>query len=340
MSLQLLNTEVKVTARVRPEQFQGIVLNVIKGERTLEGMHPEIIETHAREGFAERPKSKQELVQRITDMQDAGAAAEEIETVRKQGFNGLSSSIVGGFIVDADLRLRATAQATRYLVGRACSKAVSDGLIQRHEAELHSPNMLNVSAVAVVKKDGKYFLLSQIKGDALGSGQIHGAICAGGVDGKALLEDDPLAHALQNEAIEELGIQLSGITSEDFCFLIGEDQIGMVNAGCVVAVDYEEVFFNFSQNINDAYLNNEKPEVAGLSLLGIPKGLVLFPLEGGGNAIERAECLLPKFTSGGVSLEQSSQTRGVRPYTLAMARMFADRETTKKIIERAGHSYT
>ena len=251
-----------------------------------------------------------------------------LEEARAKGqthFNGLSSSFTdirtyqtpSGIFVAADI------MPTRYLIGQAMRdymKAHPELLTEIIEAT--SPNMAGVSVIVPTKYKGQYVIIAQVKGKALGSGQIHGAAVAGNVKGKYVLEENrPLIRSLQDECSEELGLNLRFLNSTAFTLWFGEEETGQMNVACVarnVAADTVlETYERSAQN-----KEYEKREV---------KGLALIPVENPKSILDSIEVFLPGKEPG-----WTTEKRELRPYTHALLEYLVEKENQSFLLQKAG----
>ncbi|MBI4016904.1 MAG: hypothetical protein HY363_04390 [Candidatus Aenigmarchaeota archaeon] len=309
-------------AKISIENISRIELNVIPFERKFDLQGDAGIDTKVRDAYVSKnydaePKSKQEA-----------------DAQGKKGFNGLMSSFThitvhhqgDETIVVADIA------PTRYLIGQAMRDVVkaSAGLSAEDVKKL-SPDMANVSLVAPVKVNGQYFLLSQIKGKALGSGEIHAGLVAGNIDGKYLKRQNPLVAALQEECSEELGMDLSTLDHTSATYMLDERETGQVNFAFVARnTDADKVLDSYDTSARTKLITNEPLEVMALSLLPVA-GIALVPLEGT-KGLRNIECYKP--TAFG--LEKVHENRGIRPYTQATLDYLAEPKNLKFLLEKAG----
>ncbi len=307
-------------AKIGIQNISDVKLNAIPVERTVDSegdlaFAPEIKEMYTKKGYDVAPKSRQEA--------DARGIRD---------FNGLMSSFTrifvyrsgGQTIVAADIA------PTRYLLGQAMRDYVAAHPdLSAEDVQRTSPDMANVSLVCPVKKEGKYFLLSQIKGKALGSGEIHAGIVAGNVKGKHVLQEgNPLIRSLQDECSEELGMDLSHLDSTSFVYMVDERETGQINFASVVRqADANKIFEAYEANTKRK-LPKDQLEVMALAMLPIA-GFALIPLEKG-VGLEGILCYHPTVEG----LKEVRETRRVRPYTQATLDYL--RENAGFLLNKAG----
>ena len=311
-------------AKIGIENIAEIQLKVLKDERTYnsDSIHELVRKIYEEKGYDSAPKSRKE--------------ADELGV---KNFNGLMSSFVSIEVTPQEVGnlVIATIAPTRYLVGQAMrdvmKEAKENNIIYTPEVIVDlSPDMANVSLVAPVKINGEYFLLSQIKGRALGSGQVHTGLVAGNINAKYLRYDNPLVATLQNECSEEIGMDLSSLNPSSFVYMVDERETGQVNFAAVAQnVDLDKVLENYEKLTKPKLTEEKKLEVMGLATLPV-KGLVLTPLEDGSNGLKGVICYFP--TKDG--LEKKVEDRGVRPYTQATIDYLSKKENVKFLLEKAG----
>ncbi|MBW2999289.1 hypothetical protein KY339_01335 [Candidatus Woesearchaeota archaeon] len=310
-------------AKIGIKNIDSIKLNVIPLERRFDSegdlaVDPRVAEMYVNKGHDLAPKSWGEA-----------------KILGVKHFNGLMSSFTRILVYRDPKETIVTADIapTRYLIGQAMRDVVkeSGGLTPENIKKL-SPDMANVSLVAPVKVEGKYFLLSQIKGKALGSGQVHSGLVAGNVDAKYLDTPNPLTATLRNECSEEVGMDLSYLGPTSFIFMVDERETGQVNFACVAKeADLHQILNSYEAMTRHKISKHENLEVMALSVLPIA-GLALVPLEEGKEGLKNITCYKP--TAGG--LEERVEDRTVRPYTQATVDYISHKENVKFLLEKAG----
>jgi hypothetical protein len=304
------------------ENIGNIKLEVLSEERTFDGelpLHSAVRQKYEDKEYHNKPKSSEE-------------ASEKGES----HFNGLMSSFTclsvsnsgGEVVVFGDIA------PTRYLIGQAMRDYVAE--IEQPSSDYIrelSPDMANVSLIAPVRHKGGYFILSQIKGKALGSGQIHAGIVAGNIDAKYLSYEDPMTATLKNECSEEIGLDLNSLDSTSFCFMVDERITGQINFASIAnGIDMSQVLGSYEIITKNKLMDGGKLEVKALASLPVA-GLALVPLEDGSNGIKDIECYFPVLNKG---LESRIEDRNVRPYTEAVLNYLHKPENVKFLLEKAG----
>lgn len=317
-------------AKIGIENIEKVMLHVLPMERRFDSarnlwfdsagdllVHPVVALKYQEKKYDEKPKTRAE----------ADARGEK-------SFNGLMSSFPyirvypddGKNIVVADIA------PTRYLVGQAMRDIVGSGQYSDEEMKNLSPNMANVSVVVPVNIAGRYFLISQIKGKALGSGQVHAAMVAGNIDAKYLQATDPFSAALREECSEEVGLDLSSLDLTSVVYMVDERETGQVNFASVARqADFINVFTAYEQSTKEKLSQHEALEVMALCELPVA-GLALVPLKDGSMGFPNIRIYQPTPTGLVVTVEE----RGVRPYTQATLDYLAKPENLKFLLEKAG----
>ncbi len=309
-------------AKINIRNIDQILLNVVPIERRFDSegdlaLHPKVSKMYVKQGYDAAPKSK-----------------EEAETRGQKHFNGLMSSFIIINVYNQDNQTYVTADIapTRYLIGQAMRDIMDSGDYTTDLIQEMSPDMANVSLIAPVKVKGQYFLLSQIKGKALGSGQAHSGLVAGNINAKYLNSVDPLSEALKNECSEELGMDLSYLDSTSIVFMVNERETGQVNFASVARnVDLKTVLNSYEASVRNKLPRNENLEVMALSILPVG-GLALAPLEDGKDGLKNIICYHP--TEEG--LVERVEDRQTRPYSGAVLDYLSEPQNVKFLLEKAG----
>jgi hypothetical protein len=272
---------------------------------------------YTEKGYSAAPKSSAEAKAAGVKTFNGGVVA--LVDLRSVGVDG--GDVIFGDLVES-----------RYLAGQAMRDYVeaNPGMIEDDLLRL-SPKHLHVSLIAPVKVGGEYFLLSQIKGDALGEGQIHTGLIAGMVDAKYYGHDNPLVAALRQETSEELGLNLDDLGATSAVFLMDESELGYLNFAHVARrVSMDSVLESYDASVRDKLGGDEKLEVNGVSLLPVA-GVALVPLEGA-HGVRAVKCYTPS-ESGLVSVVED---REVRPYTAATIEYLQKPGNINFLLEKAG----
>lgn len=291
-------------------------------ERTHESIgdlafHPELIKIYFEKKYNEIPLSKQE----------ADAAG-------KQGWNGLSSSIANMHVYFDGNRNHVTADIfpTRYFYGKAMTELVKRDNLNFRQRKQISPDMANVSMLAIVQSGKDYFLLTQVRGKSTLSEKLHGALFAGGIDGEDLLKKIPLEYTLRKECEEELGIKTANYINEKNrarypSLVIEEREYGLVNLAFIEKVDLKTVLDMYSEYIKNKDVNNL--ETIGLALVPLQnntnKGIISGTLP---------DISSYMATTNGVVLVQ--QDRPIINYCQAVLKFSLSDQNRHYLLERAG----
>jgi hypothetical protein len=261
---------------------------------------------------------------------------EEARARGAKNFNGLMTSAVElhSYIQDGQTIVSVTLAPTRYMVGQAFRDCVKEGHYASDEIQTASPDMANVSLIVPIKMNGSYYLLSQIKGKALGSGELHTGLVAGNVDAKYLSAPNPFIATLQNECSEELGLNLSYMDSTSFIYLVNERETGQINFASVARnADVNKILQAYESMTKQKLQKNEDLEVMALANLPIA-GLALTPLEGGSPEVKGVICYKPS-KDGLVTIVED---RKVRPYTAATVDYMKKSDQNQRfLLNKAGY---
>lgn len=162
-------------------------------------------------------------------------------------------------------------------------KALRKDLLDRRDIPgleaLHAENPLVVgSAVYIVAPyNGEPHIFMQIKGNAVGAGEIHSAAAAGGISTKEFENSASVTEMFDQAAIrqtqEEIGLQLSARQLGRPTLFRREDATGTAAVGYVIrGLRGEDILDAYSQHIQNRKI---------LSSDDSASGLVLLPLRGG-----------------------------------------------------------
>lgn len=328
-------------ANIGIENIREVQLTVDRDERTFdsETIHPLVREMYLRKGFDRHPKDKAErdtfntsIRQGNLSLKDALKDADKKPLFK--GWNGLMSSCssIQTEYTDQGNVVKVTIAPTRYLLREAMEAVWMTGSYSPEQTAAMSPDMVGTSLVVPVKVEGQYYILSQIKGDALGSGQIHTGLVAGGVDAKLLSGRDPLLASLRQETLEEMGINLNDLDHGSFVYMVDERETGQVNfAALAKNADYQFILQRYEADTKRRIAAGEKLEVSALANLPV-YGIALVPLENGKLGIRNIQCFFP--TEHG--LERKIDDREIRPYTQATIDYLSKAENVRFMLEKAG----
>jgi hypothetical protein len=309
-------------ANVSISNISDIKLNVIDIERTQisQGdlaMHPKLVQDYLKNQYNLKPKNKTEATAR-----------------GDTNFNGLSTSFPkisvyqnqnGENIVSADI------VPTRFLFKQSAINLNQNKNLSLEERMGISPKLANVSLIVPVKIKGEYFLMGQVKGNAIGSGQIQGPLVAGGIDYKALHKKNPLITALQQECLEEVGMDLSYLNSTSFLFMTQESEVGSVNFSSIAqGVQLDDILNCYETSVKNK-LTKQELEVQALAKLPM-QGISMIPLEKETFGMNNLEIYTP--SKSGLILTKES--RKIRPLTQAVADFISEEKNKNLILERAG----
>ncbi len=306
--------------------LDGLYLNPIYDfEREISSLDQRIAAIHKELGLDQLPKSKEE--------RDARGL--------KGPWDGLRSSVPrlnvylreeGRAIVTGDL------WKTRYSAGEAFRKLKEKlekqgNPLSEEEIKYISPNMANVHLMIPTKWEGKYVLIAQIKGDALGGGQIHSSAVAGNVDGKYISREyaDPLTQSLIDQCSDELGLDLNSIKASPWKYIINEQDTGqMAFVKIAQGVGFESVLNSYRKSVEEK-VGKKKIEVAGLTPLPV-SGLAIIEVEKAWKTVDKVICYFPTSEGFKEQLEQ----RELRPITVGVIKYLESQKNREAMLETAG----
>ncbi|MBI2103123.1 hypothetical protein HYT55_04740 [Candidatus Woesearchaeota archaeon] len=334
-------------AQIGIENISEIRLNVIPVERRFDStgdlaVHPVVAARYLEGRYDQKPQNE-----------------DEARVRGEKGFNGMMSSLPRISVYDDGGRKLVVADVapTRYLLGQALRDVVkeSDDFETARLSASHgfltvgdevmrerkvfgsfavhglSPDMANISLVVPVKMGGHYFLMSQVKGKALGSGEVHTGLVAGNIDGKYLREADPFVAALQAECSEEAGVDLSSLDRTAALYMVDERETGQVNFAYLArAADAQQMLHTYDQTVREKLAKGEALEV--MALTAVPFGSRLEPLDGGALGLKGITTYHPTVNG----LVEKVEDRKVRPYTQATLDYLAKPENVRFLLEKAG----
>ncbi len=281
-------------------RFKKIVLEVFKGERTFDLVNKLLADTYIKQGYDAVPKTKAE----------AGG----------KSFNGEMSSFTSVQICPNEV-IEVNIMSTRYLFRDAVIKIAEQ--YGNYVARETSICMAHVSFIAVDMYEGKPVIIAQLKGDAVGMGQIHAGLVAGAITAKHLTTNAPLCEALKARLLEEIGLDISLLSNPpEFCLMVDERENGFVNIAAVGRMKLEDV--------QNTYLNSIKGKP--LDKLQV-SGLAIIPIDNASSILKEIKIFKPNGEGGG---EWNVERRGLRPYTEAIIDWLADVKNQEYLIEKIG----
>lgn len=309
-------------AKIGIKNISEVKLNIIPAERRFDSegdlaVHPLVAEKYLEKRYDTRPKTE-----------------EQAKARGERDFNGLVSSCprISSYHINPGNLVIADVAPTRYLIGQALRDLTKEGKYLPNVSPQMSPDMVGVSLVVPVKINGQYFLISQIKGKALGSGEVHTGLVAGNVDGKYLSQEDPFVVALKNECSEEVGLNLSSLDRTAALYMVDERETGQVNFAYVARnVDAQQMLHSYDQSVRDKLAHGKALEVMALTAVPLG-GSQLEKLETGSFGLKGITTYHP--TANG--LVERVEDRGVRPYTQATLDYLAKPENVQFLLEKAG----
>ena len=281
------------------------------------GLDPRLVKIYKKNGYNLEPQTQ-----------------EDANKLGKNHFNGLQSSISHLSLSEIDNKKIVAVHLApiRYLYSQAMKDFTNENPDATEETINEvSPALANVSLLVPVKVNGKYYLLGQIKGKAVGSGQIQAALVAGGVNADDLREGNPFVNALRHEVSEEVGLDLSYLNSSSFIYVVDEREIGNLNFAAIARGQKLESILTAYESLtkNELEMGNNL-EVMALSQLDMA-GLSLLPVEGK-SQLEGVLSYIPSKDG----LTPRIETRVVRPYTEAVVNWLKGTGHISSLLKKAG----
>ena len=280
--------------------FKEIILKVALGERNIDSVDRLLAHTYIEKGYDQIPRTKAEAGGKEFNSQMSSFTLIEL----------CPHEIIGVEIM-----------ATPYMFRNATIDiAKKYGAYVAREA---SVCMAHVSCIALDIYEGEPVIIAQLKGDAVGKGEIHAGLVAGGISAEHLKTNDPFFEALKTRLHEEIGFDIDLLPSPpEFCVMIDERENGFVNIASVNKIKLEDV--------KNAYLNSIKGKP--LDKLQV-SGLAIIPIRNADSIIDSIKIFKPDENGNG---EFKPEKRGIRPYTKAIIEGLADVKFQDLLIEKAG----
>lgn len=266
-------------------------------------LHPRVVQRYIEAGYADQPKSKDQAKERDV-----------------KGWNGLNTSLVNHQIYSERNQnvVAVTLAPTRYLFRQAMEDLVRQEILTSEEILQMSPNLTGSSLLVVGRYNYSPVLIAQLKGDALGSGEIHGALAAGGMPGHFVTDTkkyvDPVSACLKKEAVEEVGTSFESHGKRPY-LLVGEEETGQCSIANLLlgVLPLEDVLDAYQESVTASLKvdgDKKRLEVAGIAVLPLER--TLFTIRDSKRVLAGITCYTPK---GDGTLERTIQDRGMRPYT-------------------------
>lgn len=306
------------------ENISEIKLNVIPLERKFnsEGdlsIDSKVRDLYVQKRYDEMPKTEEE------------ADAKGLNT-----FNGLTSSFprISCYSDGKSNIIAADIAPTRYLIGQAMRDIMKQDKISEEEIRRMSPNMANISLIVPVKYKGQYFLVSQIKGKAIGSREVLASPVAGNVDAKYLYENpkNPLTEALRKECFEEIGMDLSYLNPTSFVCGIDDGAAGINFVSVAKGAKLDAILNSYFELTKQKIAKNEKLELMALSLLRVGELKLILLEEGDRFEAQDVICFYPNVDG----FRETVENRVVRPFTEAIVHYLSNKKNVHFILDKAG----
>lgn len=291
-------------AKLVNDRISEVRFVIIPGERTFDSptVHPKLREMYEKMGYPDSPK-----------------AAYEAITRGSPEYNGLVGSCVSirtyGDIVAVDF------MATRFFLGKAVRDLAKE--IGSEAAGKCSPNIANVGLLVPTMFRKEPVIIGQVKKKATGMGQIHSLLVGGSIKAKNLMSPNPMVISLKEEALEEVAMNLSLISSTSFALMFDEREVGYVNFTSIAKeIEMDTILGAYSHSINTKSCG--ELEVGGLAVI---------PILNPESVYDGIEIFEPDGKGGGV---WKKEKRGLRPLTQATIDWLKSKKNQNRLIKMAG----
>ncbi len=301
-------------AKIVLSNLDAINLTFDSNERSAsnETIHSAVDAMYSRQGYDCEPKNRQEA-----------------DAQGKRDFNGLTMSVREHTIDSTARSVHFTLAPIRYLYRQAYADLLKASPLTYEDQGALSPNIFGTALIAPVLVDGKPYLLSQIKGKALGSGEVHAGLVAGGMKTSAASKPNPLLTTLRAETKEELGLDLDRLDTTDFSYVMDERETGHLGVYAVLRqTDLNNILGKYEAATKQRFDESKEPEVMGVANLPVG-GLAL---EAIGAATETMRCFIP--SPEGLIIKE--ENRRLRPPSVAWREHLQNPENLTVLLQRAG----
>lgn len=303
-------------AKVIASNIRGVRLNSFpEAERGCDStgllqMHPKIVEEYIDKNFDLLPKTEEE--KRLT-----GASSFNALAVSMLSLHSYETAL--GNLVSGDLF------PMRYAFTIAVQNLIKNKVWSVEDAAVFNPRQLNVSWLAVIEKEAKYFLLCRIKGKGiLGQDQLHASLYGGAVNADLLGNENILFNALSRHFKKDLGLDVQKQSPD---ILIDEPDVGMANFGFIAKAEEATIRAAFENTM----AKSDAPKISSLALLPISD---IPDVKIDGVPVIKNVTL---FVPGINGLEEHvEETMEIRPYTKAVIDFIKEGNNLQYIIDAAG----
>ena len=204
--------------------------------------------------------------------------------------------------------------------------------------EKENPYILGAAVYAVTKFEGQPCIMMQIKGNAIGEGQIHSALAAGGISMKEFQNaksiNDMLLAAAVRQASEELGVPLQGQNLGDPALLRFENATGNIGIGYVLSgMTGSDILDAYTQHATQRVIASSDDTASGVVLMPT-QGIVVVSLDDGVPALSTRKEII--ITKDGAQVVAPNDSRGLRPAGQGYLAALEDPRFLSQLLERSG----
>ena len=255
-----------------------------------------------------------------------------------RGFDGLQVSVCPFTNID-----NAELAPIRYSFLSAYQKLREELLSQQDYSgvvalEQENPYVLGAAVYAVTRFEGEPCIMMQIKGNAVGEGQIHSALSAGGISMKefqnAASINAMLLAAAVRQASEELGVPLEGKNLGDPALLRFENATGNIGIGYILSgLSGSDILDAYIQHATQRIIASSDDTASGVALMPT-QGIVVVSLDHGVPALSTRKEII--VTKNGAQVVTPNDSRKLRPAGQGYLAALEDPRFLSQILERSG----
>jgi len=204
--------------------------------------------------------------------------------------------------------------------------------------ERENPYILGAAVYAVTRWRGEPCIMMQIKGNAVGAGQIHSALAAGGISMQefesATSISDMLQAAAVRQASEELGLRLQGNNLGDPAIIRYEGATGNIGIGYILqGIPGSEILDRYVECATKRKITSSDDTAAGVVLMPT-NAIAVVSLDGDVPALStRTEVIV---TKNGGEIVTTNEPRRLRPAAQGFLAALADPKFLTLLLERSG----
>ncbi len=210
----------------------------------------------------------------------------------------------------------------------------------RHIAALEKENplILGIGVYAVVRYEGKPHLMLQIKGNAIGSGQLHSGLVAGGVSiaefSSSASPEDMLLSATKRQAKEEIGLSLEDKNLGGPSLLRLENATGNIGFGYILnGFSGTDIIDAYGEHVRQRLIASSDDTAAGVALMPA-EGVVMISLDGGSPALSTRKEII--VTQEGIKTVSPDSSRALRPAGQGYLAALSEPDFVQNLLEIAG----